>query len=56
MQFLDVKTDFAFRKVFGSDGSINILLSFINAVLDFESHHFESQEILGPYQVISSPG
>jgi len=51
MRFLDVKIDFAFKKVFGSDGSKDILLSFINAVIDFEGHHVESLEILDPYQI-----
>ena len=51
MRFLDVKTDFAFKKVFGSDGSKDILISFINAVVDFEGHHVESLEILDPYQI-----
>ena len=30
MKFLDIKTDYAFKKVFGSDNSKNILLSFLN--------------------------
>ncbi|MCX6698521.1 MAG: Rpn family recombination-promoting nuclease/putative transposase [Methanomicrobiales archaeon] len=51
MRFLDVKTDFAFKKVFGSEGSKDILLSFINAVIDFEGHRVESLEILDPYQI-----
>jgi len=33
MRFLDVKTDFAFKKVFGSEQSKEILLSFLNAML-----------------------
>jgi len=32
MNFLDVKTDFAFKKVFGSEESKDILISFLNAV------------------------
>ena len=51
MRFLDVKTDFAFKKVFGSEGSKDILLSFVNAVIDFEGHRVESLEILSPYQI-----
>ena len=52
MKFLDVKTDFAFKKVFGSDGSKAILLSFLNA-FDF----FGGQQtivdltIVDPYQI-----
>jgi len=52
MKFLDVKTDYAFKKVFGSDGSKAILLSFLNA-FDF----FGGQQtiidltIVDPYQI-----
>ena len=35
MRFLDVKTDFAFKKVFGSEQSKPILISFLNALLDY---------------------
>ena len=35
MKFLDVKTDFAFKKVFGSEGSKDILLSFLNSLVLF---------------------
>ena len=34
MQFVDVKTDIAFKKVFGSKGHKEILIGFLNAVLD----------------------
>ena len=33
MKFLDVKTDLAFKKVFASDGSKAILISFLNEIL-----------------------
>jgi hypothetical protein len=33
MKFLDVKTDFAFKKVFGSTDSKDILISFLNSVI-----------------------
>ena len=33
MNFLDVKTDYAFKKVFGCEDSKDILISFLNAVL-----------------------
>jgi len=29
MRFLDVKTDFAFKKVFGSENSAEILIDFL---------------------------
>ena len=43
MQFLDVKTDYAFKKVFGSEQSKPILPSFLNAVLDFNGEHITTR-------------
>jgi predicted transposase/invertase (TIGR01784 family) len=52
MQFLDVKTDYAFKKVFGSDGSKNILKSFLNSVIEFENNQkIKDLEILDPYNI-----
>ncbi|MFH1961328.1 MAG: Rpn family recombination-promoting nuclease/putative transposase, partial [bacterium] len=52
MQFLDVKTDFAFKKVFGSDESKDILISFLNAVIDFgEGEKIVDLTIVDPYQI-----
>jgi len=39
MKFLDVKTDFAFKKVFGSEDSKDILIDFLNSVISFENDH-----------------
>lgn len=45
MDFLDVKTDFAFKRVFGSEQSKEILIDSLNAVIAFGdagitgSHH-----------------
>jgi predicted transposase/invertase (TIGR01784 family) len=36
MQFADVKTDIAFRKIFGNEQHKEILIGFLNAVLDFQ--------------------
>jgi len=36
MQFVDVKTDIAFKKVFGSEQHKDILIAFLNAVLDLQ--------------------
>lgn len=33
MRFLNPRTDFAFKKIFGPDASLEILISFLNAVL-----------------------
>jgi predicted transposase/invertase (TIGR01784 family) len=52
MKFLDVKTDFAFKKVFGSEGSKDILLSFLNALVFFpEGEVIEDLTIVDPYQI-----
>ena len=50
MRFLNPKTDFAFKKIFGSDTSRDILLSFLNAVLNLEHPYLiQEVEILDPY-------
>ncbi len=32
MRFIDIKTDYAFKKVFGSENSKEILFSFLNSI------------------------
>ncbi len=50
MQFINPTTDFAFKKIFGSPESTDILLSFLNAVLGFESpYRIQSVVIQDPY-------
>jgi len=56
MRFLDVRTDFAFKKVFGSEQSKEILLAFLNAVLPFEDATLTDLTIVDPYQVPSILG
>ena len=52
MRFLDVRTDFAFKKVFGSEQSIPILIDFLNAVLEYtEDQAIQSLTIVDPYQI-----
>jgi len=51
MQFLDVKTDFAFKKVFGSEQSKGILIDFLNAIIDFEDLRISDLSIVDPYQI-----
>lgn len=51
MRFLDVKTDYAFKRVFGAEESKPILISFLNAVLEYEGEYrIVSLEIIDPYQ------
>jgi predicted transposase/invertase (TIGR01784 family) len=52
MQFADVKNDIAFRKIFGNENKIEILISFLNAVLKLEgTKQIMWIEILNPYQL-----
>jgi len=52
MNFLDVKTDFAFKKVFGSEGSKDILLSFLNALIEFpHQQKIKDLTIVDPYSI-----
>jgi len=50
MKFLNPKTDFAFKKIFGSENSADILLSFLNALLGLKPpYRLEEVTILDPY-------
>lgn len=52
MRFLDVKTDYAFKRVFGSEGSKSVLISFLNAILDYQGEHaIVDLTIVDPYQI-----
>ncbi|MBW4540496.1 MAG: Rpn family recombination-promoting nuclease/putative transposase [Myxacorys chilensis ATA2-1-KO14] len=48
--FINPKTDFAFKKIFGSKRSKDILISFLNAILYQGRSIIEDVEILDPYQ------
>lgn len=52
MQFLDVKTDYAFKKVFGSEDSKDRLISFLNAMI-FQSRPRKIKDltIVDPYNI-----
>ena len=50
MRFLNPKTDFAFKRIFGSERSREILLSFLNAILGLETPYWiVDLTILDPY-------
>ena len=52
MEFLDIKTDYAFKKVFGSEQSKEILISFLNSVIEFENNYkIKDLMILDPYNI-----
>jgi predicted transposase/invertase (TIGR01784 family) len=48
--FIDPKTDFAFKKIFGSPQSKDILISFLDAILYDATGTILDLEILDPYQ------
>jgi predicted transposase/invertase (TIGR01784 family) len=50
MIFINPKTDFAFKKIFGSEQSKDILISFLNGILYEGQPTIEDLEILNPYQ------
>lgn len=49
MRFINPKTDFAFKKIFGSDRSKGILISFLNAMLYQDRPVIVDLEIIDPY-------
>jgi predicted transposase/invertase (TIGR01784 family) len=48
--FINPKTDFAFKNIFGSKESKDILISFLNAILYNEQEAIQDLIILDPYQ------
>ena len=52
MQFVDVKNDVAFRKIFGNEAKKEILISFLNAVLGLEDlDKIKNVVFIDPYQL-----
>ncbi len=52
MKFVDIKNDIAFRKIFGNENRKETLISFLNAILDFqEAQRIIEVNILNPYQL-----
>ena len=50
MTFIDPRTDFAFKKIFASESSKPILISFLNAIIYQGNPTIEDLQILDPYQ------
>ncbi len=50
LTFINPKTDFAFKKIFGSPQSKDILISFLNSMLYGAEPVIQSLDILDPYQ------
>ena len=52
MRFADPKNDIAFKKIFGDENKTEVLISFLNSILDFkDSKQIKSLTIVNPYQV-----
>jgi predicted transposase/invertase (TIGR01784 family) len=52
MKFVDVKNDVAFRKIFGNDNRKETLISFLNAILNFQGEQrVTAVTIMNPYQL-----
>ncbi len=52
MKFLDVKTDYAFKKVFGSIENKDLLISFLNSVIIFTNNaKIKDLDIVDPYNI-----
>jgi len=49
MVFINPKTDFAFKKIFGSEQNPEILISFLNALLYGGNSRIQGLEIINPY-------
>ena len=50
MMFINTKTNFAFKKIFGSERSTGILMSFLNGILYTGDTIIQDLIILDPYQ------
>ena len=56
MHFADPKNDLAFKKIFGDTNHKNILISFLNSVLDFkENQTIVDVSLANPYQIPKIP-
>lgn len=52
VQFVDIKNDIAFRKIFGNENKKIIIISFLNAVMGLKgTNALDDVEILNPYQL-----
>ncbi|NEP50159.1 MAG: Rpn family recombination-promoting nuclease/putative transposase [Moorea sp. SIO3C2] len=49
MRFISPKTDFAFKKIFGSSESKEVLISFLNALIYQGESRINNLEIIDPY-------
>jgi predicted transposase/invertase (TIGR01784 family) len=50
MAFIDPRTDFAFKKIFASESSKPILISFLNALIYQGNETIKDLQVIDPYQ------
>ena len=52
MKFLDIKTDYAFKKVFGVEENKDILIEFLNSIVKFPNNNkIKDLTIIDPYNI-----
>jgi len=57
MKFADPKNDLAFKKIFGDKNKTEVLISFLNSILDFTGRKvIKSVTIANPYQIAKLEG
>ncbi|MEG5045336.1 Rpn family recombination-promoting nuclease/putative transposase [Microcoleus sp. B4-C1] len=56
MKFISPKTDFAFKKIFGSTDSQDILISFLNALIYAGEPVIQDLQIIDPYSAATVSG
>ncbi|MEG3924281.1 Rpn family recombination-promoting nuclease/putative transposase [Microcoleus sp. D3_18a_C4] len=56
MRFINPKTDFAFKKIFGSTDSQDILISFLNALIYDGQPIIQDLQIIDPYSAATVSG
>ena len=56
LRFADPKNDLAFKKIFGNENKKEILISFLNAILDFKAGRIiKDVALANPYQIPKIP-
>ena len=52
MKFADPKNDIAFKRIFGDEKHTEVLISFLNSVLDFKGNkQIKKVTLANPYQI-----
>jgi hypothetical protein len=56
MRFINPKTDLAFKKIFGSDGSREVLIDFLDSLLYGHQGVIADLEIINPWLALKIRG